>query len=62
MYIKRGIEENVRNDGRGRLDYRYWDFKTGVIPSASGSCELTLDKTRVIVAIKVGRCVLCVCM
>lgn len=51
-YIAEGAEQNIRNDGRGRLDYRYFNVQTGVIPNASGSARITLDETDVIVAVK----------
>jgi len=52
LFIKKGVELNVRNDGRARMDYRGFTVNTGVIPHASGSCRLKLDRTDVIVSVK----------
>jgi len=52
LYIKKGVELNVRNDGRSRMDYRFFTVKTDVIPHASGSCRLKLGRTDVLVSIK----------
>jgi len=52
LFIKKGVELGVRNDGRARMDYRGFTLTTGVIPHASGSCRLKLDRTDVIVSIK----------
>jgi len=52
LYIKKGVELNVRNDGRSRMDYRFFPVKTDVLPHASGSCRLKLGRTDVLVSIK----------
>lgn len=30
-FIEHGVEHNVRNDGRGRLDYRHYTLETGIV-------------------------------
>jgi len=50
-YITEGIAQDVRNDGRQRIDYRHFGLKTGVVPHANGSARITLDTTDVIVTV-----------
>eukprot|EP00457_Paulinella_chromatophora_P011836 gb/GEZN01011999.1/.p1 GENE.gb/GEZN01011999.1/~~gb/GEZN01011999.1/.p1 ORF type:complete len:289 (+),score=33.99 gb/GEZN01011999.1/:132-998(+) len=52
VFIRQGVEQNVRNDGRGRMDYRFFNVQTDVIPHANGSARLKLDSTEVLVAVK----------
>ncbi|CAG8483970.1 10468_t:CDS:2 [Ambispora gerdemannii] len=53
-YILRGVESNLRADGRGRLDYRQVTFETGVISQCSGSARCRLGEgTDVLVGVKV---------
>lgn len=51
-YICSGIEKDVRNDGRRRMDHRYFDLQTDVVLNANGSARLKLDRTDVLVAVK----------
>lgn len=51
LFIAKGVEQNVRNDGRQRLDYRAFSLQTNVIPHASGSARFKLDHTDVLVAV-----------
>lgn len=53
-YITQGVEQNIRNDGRGREDYRAVEVQLGVIAQASGSARLKLGNTDVIVGVKVS--------
>ena len=56
-YIEQGVEQDIRNDGRGRLDYRPIEVQLGLIAQASGSARLRLGKTDVVVGVKVrGAC------
>lgn len=41
-YIKRGVNVDLRGDGRSRKDYRYFELKTGVVSNTSGSAEIKL--------------------
>lgn len=51
-FIAEGINEDVRIDGRSRMDYRHLEVQTGVIAHANGSARLKLGgKTDVLVAI-----------
>lgn len=50
-FIEEGIAQNVRNDGRGRMDYRHFDVKTGAVPHANGSARLQLDTTDILVGV-----------
>jgi len=53
-YIEGGVEVNIRNDGRGRHDYRDFTIETGSIATqANGSCLLKLHTTDILVAVKV---------
>ena len=55
-YVRDGIDQNMRNDGRTREDYRELTLDLGVIPQATGSARarLGLDawSTDVIVTVK----------
>ncbi|CAJ0637258.1 2387_t:CDS:2 [Entrophospora sp. SA101] len=53
-FILKGVDDNIRADGRGRLDYRHVDLETGVIPQASGSARCRLGVgTDVLVGVKI---------
>ncbi|RHZ76486.1 hypothetical protein Glove_197g88 [Diversispora epigaea] len=53
-YIIRGVDDNLRADGRGRLDYREVILETGLIFQANGSARCRLSKgTDVLVGVKV---------
>jgi len=52
-YIQQGIEQNVRYDGRARLDYRPFSVQLDAVPTANGSARIKLDNTDVTVAVKV---------
>ncbi|CAG8433084.1 10713_t:CDS:2 [Diversispora eburnea] len=53
-YIIRGVDDNLRADGRGRLDYREVILETGLISQANGSARCRLSKgTDVLVGVKV---------
>jgi exosome complex component RRP42 len=52
-FIQNGVAQNIRNDGRERLDFRAFTLETGVVPQASGSCRLHIDTTDVLVGVKV---------
>ncbi|XP_073046593.1 uncharacterized protein [Primulina eburnea] len=51
-FIKGGIAQDLRTDGRKRLDYRHINVETGVIPQASGSARVTIGATIVIASVK----------
>eukprot|EP00343_Euplotes_focardii_P012122 CAMPEP_0205830164 /NCGR_PEP_ID=MMETSP0206-20130828/40257_1 /ASSEMBLY_ACC=CAM_ASM_000279 /TAXON_ID=36767 /ORGANISM="Euplotes focardii, Strain TN1" /LENGTH=277 /DNA_ID=CAMNT_0053133553 /DNA_START=56 /DNA_END=889 /DNA_ORIENTATION=+ len=53
LFIKQGIEQNARNDGRTRMDYRVFQLTTGVIPNANGSARIKIGNTHVLVGVKV---------
>ena len=46
-----GVQDNVREDGRARDDYRHVQMETGVLSNAHGSCKLALGNTQVLVGI-----------
>ncbi|KAG6413930.1 hypothetical protein SASPL_126645 [Salvia splendens] len=52
-FIKGGIEQDLRTDGRKRLTYRPIFLETGIIPQASGSARVKLGATDVIASVKV---------
>ena len=43
-FIFEGIEHDLRIDGRKRLDYRSVDIKLNIVPSANGSCQVTVGQ------------------
>ncbi|CAN4077223.1 unnamed protein product [Withania somnifera] len=51
-FIKGGIAQDLRNDGRKRLTYRPIYVETGVIPQANGSARIKLGATDVIASVK----------
>ena len=52
-FVRDGIEQSVRVDGRAREDYRSMVLELGVAPQASGSARLRLGGgTDVMVAVK----------
>eukprot|EP00124_Ichthyophonus_hoferi_P005030 Ihof_evm2s646 gene=Ihof_evmTU2s646 len=51
-YILAGIEAGIRNDGRGRSDYRHFTIETGILSHTHGSARLQLSNTDVLVGVK----------
>ncbi|KAL6557664.1 hypothetical protein OROMI_018014 [Orobanche minor] len=51
-FIKGGIAQDLRTDGRKRLTYRHISVETGVIPQASGSARVKFGATDVIASVK----------
>ena len=51
-FIVDGIEHNIRNDGRQRIDVCSFDIKPDVLPFCMSSAEINLHGTRIIVGIK----------
>ena len=53
-YIVDGVRQDIRPDGRGRLDHRFLTVEIGLLPLANGSARVTLvsGETEVIVAVK----------
>ena len=41
-YIKQGVEQNIRGDGRKRHEFRTVTVETAVLPQCNGSCRVTL--------------------
>lgn len=56
-YIRLGVEEDIRADGRKRLDFRQFEVEVDVVPQAAGSARVRLGRTEVLVSIKtdIGR-------
>ncbi|KAI0506978.1 hypothetical protein KFK09_013096 [Dendrobium nobile] len=52
QFIYGGIAQDLRSDGRQRLQFRPISVQTGVIPQANGSARATLGATDVIASIK----------
>jgi exosome complex component RRP42 len=52
LYYKSAAENNIRNDGRSRLDHRKYQIDLGVISAAHGSAKVKLGTCDVLVAIK----------
>jgi hypothetical protein len=53
QFLIDGVELNVRNDGRSRLDFRHFTVETGLVTTANGSARLKLDNTDVMVGVRV---------
>ncbi|KAK2648235.1 hypothetical protein Ddye_015724 [Dipteronia dyeriana] len=51
-FIKGGIAQDLRSDGRKRYTYRPIYVETGVIPQANGSARVRLGATDVIASVK----------
>ncbi|XP_019190996.1 PREDICTED: exosome complex component RRP42 [Ipomoea nil] len=51
-FIKGGIAQDLRTDGRKRLAYRLIYVEIGVIPQASGSARVKMGATDVIASVK----------
>jgi exosome complex component RRP42 len=52
-YIIDGIQEGIRNDGRGTSDYREMSIETGVLATTSGSSRVRIaDVTDILVSVK----------
>ncbi|KAJ4782315.1 Exosome complex component RRP42 [Rhynchospora pubera] len=52
QFLRGGIEQNLRADGRTRNQFRPIYVETGVIPQANGSARVRLGATEVIASIK----------
>eukprot|EP00761_Pharyngomonas_kirbyi_P001491 gb/GECH01001495.1/.p1 GENE.gb/GECH01001495.1/~~gb/GECH01001495.1/.p1 ORF type:complete len:297 (+),score=58.88 gb/GECH01001495.1/:1-891(+) len=52
-YIIEGVTEDLRADGRGRLDFRGFNIELGIVPQANGSARVKLSTTDVLVGVKV---------
>ncbi|KAJ1687630.1 hypothetical protein LUZ63_019020 [Rhynchospora breviuscula] len=52
QFLRGGIEQNLRADGRTRNQFRPISVETGVIPQANGSARVRLGATEVIASIK----------
>eukprot|EP01116_Phalansterium_solitarium_P009255 TRINITY_DN23328_c0_g1_i1.p3 TRINITY_DN23328_c0_g1~~TRINITY_DN23328_c0_g1_i1.p3 ORF type:complete len:283 (+),score=87.97 TRINITY_DN23328_c0_g1_i1:1429-2277(+) len=52
-FIIDGVSQNVRNDGRGCLDYRSVHLQTGIVSQTNGSAHVKLGNTEVLVGVKV---------
>lgn len=51
-FIIHGVEDNLRCDGRGCLDYRHIELELGAAPNCSGSSHVRIANTDVLVGIK----------
>lgn len=58
-FVNSGVLENIRADGRQRLEFRQCVLETGLLPQASGSCRIQIydahgiGKTDILVGVKV---------
>ena len=50
-FLSSGVSCDLRNDGRSRVDYRYFQLRTAVIAQCAGSARMQLEGTDVIVAV-----------
>ena len=42
IFIKNGVLEDFRSDGRAREDYRHFEIETGIVSNTNGSARLRL--------------------
>ena len=42
VFIKNGVFDDFRLDGRARRDYRYFEIETGIVSNTNGSARLRL--------------------
>ena len=54
-YLRQGVEQNIRTDGRNRLDYRAITMESGVLPQSNGSARITIGngETDLLASVKV---------
>jgi len=52
QFIRQGVDQDIRGDGRGRMDYRHFTLETGIISQTNGSARIRLSNTDVLVGIK----------
>ncbi|KAL7047648.1 hypothetical protein ACKWTF_003074 [Chironomus riparius] len=52
IFILHGVQDDFRNDGRTRNDFRPMEFQTNVIASASGSARFCIANSDILVGIK----------
>lgn len=52
VYILHGVQENIRNDGRSRQDYRPMELETGIVSNSNGSARLRLANSDIIASVK----------
>nr|SVE85742.1 EOG090X0CWA [Daphnia pulicaria] len=52
-FIHHGVQDDLRCDGRTRLDYRPIILETGLVSNASGSARLRLANSDILVGVKV---------
>nr|SVE92636.1 EOG090X0CWA [Megafenestra aurita] len=52
-FIHHGVQDDLRCDGRSRLDYRPIVLETGLVSNASGSARLRLANSDILVGVKV---------
>ena len=50
-YILQGIADDLREDGRRRLDFRYYSLEVGLLPQASGSSRLVSQRMDILVGV-----------
>lgn len=50
-FLLDGIDQGLRNDGRGCFDYRRVSLEVGTIPTATGSCRLRAGETDILVGV-----------
>jgi exosome complex RNA-binding protein Rrp42 (RNase PH superfamily) len=54
-YLVLGVEQGLRHDGRGVLDFRGFSIRGGVLPQCNGSARISVEggKTTILAAVKV---------
>lgn len=52
VFILHGVQENLRNDGRTRRDYRPMELETGLVSNANGSARVRLANSDILASVK----------
>lgn len=53
-YVREGVAQNVRSDGRSRRDYRHFRITVGTMPQCHGSAEIRADDAVVVAGVRVA--------
>ena len=51
LYTLQGVADDIRDDGRSRLDFRHFTLEVGLFPQTGGSARLQVGGTDVLVAV-----------
>eukprot|EP01104_Vermistella_antarctica_P009986 TRINITY_DN2633_c0_g1_i1.p1 TRINITY_DN2633_c0_g1~~TRINITY_DN2633_c0_g1_i1.p1 ORF type:complete len:293 (+),score=58.27 TRINITY_DN2633_c0_g1_i1:198-1076(+) len=52
-FLEDGVKQDLRADGRTRVNYRHFSLETGIVSQANGSARLKLSNTDILIGVKV---------